>query len=189
MRVALNGYFWDQPRTGSGQYLRHLWHALSEAHPPVEPGEHLDLVMLYAGGRGSGIGDRVRQRARSPIPDPRPLSPIDKFLWEGWGVMSAAVRGGAQLLHVPYLTAPFVKRVPVVVTAHDMIPWVMPGYGGAGAVRLYLALAAAAVKRADLIIDDSEASRRDAVRVLRLPPGKVHTVYLGMTAPPEYHRQ
>src|SRR6476620_11494551 len=154
MRVALNGYFWDQPRTGSGQYLRHLWHALSDTHAPAGPAERLDLVMLQPGDRGSGMPE-------TPTPGPRPPTPLDKLLWEGWGVMSAAVRGSAQLLHVPYLSAPFVRRVPVVVTAHDMIPWVVPGYGGSGAVRLYLALAAVAVKRVDLIIADSEASRRD----------------------------
>src|SRR5437867_9173237 len=117
MRVALNGYFWDQPRTGSGQYLRHLWHALSETHAPVgpapgkEPGEHLDLVMLHPRGQGSGVRDQSQ---------PATLTPLDKLLWEGWGVTSAAVRGGAQLLHVPYLSAPFVKRVLVVVSAHGV---------------------------------------------------------------------
>jgi glycosyltransferase involved in cell wall biosynthesis len=189
MRVALNGYFWDQPRTGSGQYLRHLWRALPETLAPVGSapggapgeGEHLDLVMLHP--RGSGILDYGSPQIQNR------LTPLDKFLWEGWGVMSAAVREGAQLLHVPYLSAPFAKRVPVVVTAHDMIPWVVPGYGGSPTVRLYLALAAAAVKRADLIIADSEASRRDALRVLKVPPGKVHTVYLGAVTPPEHIRQ
>lgn len=91
-----------------------------------------------------------------------------------------ASRHRAQLLHIPYLAAPIRKTMPTVITAHDMIPWVVPGYKGSAFVQLYLALAAASAKRADLIIADSDASRRDVIKVLRVPPQKVHTVYLGV---------
>jgi glycosyltransferase involved in cell wall biosynthesis len=95
---------------------------------------------------------------------------------------------GADVLHVPYLSAPLpgLTGMPVVVTAHDMIPWVVPGYEGSPAVRLYLRLAALAVKRARLVLADSEASRRDVIRVLRMPPSRVRTVYLGMEPHPAY---
>jgi glycosyltransferase involved in cell wall biosynthesis len=73
-----------------------------------------------------------------------------------------------------------------VVTAHDMIPWVVPGYAGSPLFRLYLAMAVAGVKRATAIMADSEASRRDVIRVLRVPPGRVHTVYLGVEPPLDY---
>ena len=61
-----------------------------------------------------------------------------------------------------------------------MIPWVVPGYGGSLLFKLYLALATAGVKRAAAIMADSEASRRDVIRILRIAPSRVHTVYLGM---------
>ena len=135
--------------------------------------------MSVSGGR-SGVGDLDLELLvpprKIPTHDPRSPTPFDKFLWESWGVMSEAVRKEAQLLHVPYLSAPFVKRMPVVVTAHDMIPWVVPGYSGSAAVRLYLALMAVSVKRARLIIADSDASRRDVIKVLKVPPSKVHNL-------------
>src|SRR5438270_806840 len=177
MRVALNGYFWGQPRTGSGQYLRHLWSAFSDLTPPTEspgsqrfPGESDMVLMLMPVGGNFKTGDKHLQTA---ILEPKPLAPVQKFAWENWGVMSRAVRQRADLLHVPYLSAPWAKRVPVVVTAHDMIPWVLPGYEGSPAVRIYLMLAALAVKRADLIIADSDASRRDVIRVLKVPSSRV----------------
>jgi glycosyltransferase involved in cell wall biosynthesis len=61
-----------------------------------------------------------------------------------------------------------------------MIPWVLPGYGGSAAARLYFAVAAASVKRADLIVADSEASRRDVIKVLGVHPRRVRTIYLGV---------
>ena len=194
MRVALNGYFWHQPLTGSGQYLRHLWTALSE----ITGGTQSPAFSLLL------PPSRI---LREPVPTPpgftahrarpSPLRPLagrskylDKLLWEEWGVTREAKQQGAQLLHSPYLTAPFAGRgIPSVVTAHDMIPWVVPGYEGSPLMRIYLRLAVAGVKRAKLIMADSDASRRDIIKVLKVPPRKVRTVYLGMEPHPDYARE
>ena len=184
MRVALNGLFWDQPNTGSGQYLHHLWEALHErnahtAHP-------LDLHLL----RPDHNDERRKTKGASKPPVPRHSSPVarhsEKLLWEQWGVTREAKRVGARLLHLPYLAAPIISRLPSVVTAHDMIPWVVPGYAGSLSFRLYIRLAVAGARRAKLIMADSEASRLDAIRVLRVPPSRVRTVYLGVEPPRSY---
>ncbi len=125
-----------------------------------------------------------RRQPHIPLP-----GPLRKLAWEQRGAVMTAKRKGARVLHVPYLGAPLFAGLPVVVTAHDMIPWVVPGYGGSAPVRLYLALAAASARRARLIIADSEASRRDVIKVLKVPPSKVHTVYLGTASHPEYPAQ
>ncbi len=36
LRVAINGWFWSRPDTGSGQYLRQLLDALVKADPDIE---------------------------------------------------------------------------------------------------------------------------------------------------------
>jgi len=124
-------------------------------------------------------GFRVAQAMPPPLAGGKSRK-LDKVWWEQSGLAREARRHHAQLLHIPYLAAPIRKIMPTVITAHDMIPWVVPGYKGSAFVQLYLALAAASAKRADLIIADSDASRRDVIRVLRVPPQKVHTVYLGV---------
>jgi glycosyltransferase involved in cell wall biosynthesis len=70
-----------------------------------------------------------------------------------------------------------------------MIPWVVPGYEGSLPVRIYLRLAVAGVKKAKLIMADSDASRRDIRKVLKVPPRKVRTVYLGMEPHPDHTRE
>ena len=198
MRVALNGCFWDQPLTGSGQYLRHLWTALSEiAQPAPSPGQaaHGPAFSLLlppfskTDGPAPTLPGFSMHKAR-----PLPLGPVsgrsknlDKLLWEQGGVTREARRHRARLLHSPYLTAPLPgRRIPCVVTAHDMIPWVVPGYEGSALVRIYLRLSVAGVKRARLIMADSDASRMDIIKVLKVPPRKVRTVYLGMEPHPQY---
>src|SRR3954469_6976372 len=129
MRVAINGYFWDQPRTGSGQYLRHLRRALSELPTASE----LDLTVLVPGGADDGrwtTDDEAKDAGSSNPIVHRPSSivrrrlptPLAKTSWETWGIMTEARRRGAVLLHVPYFSAPLARQIPVVVTAHDMIP-------------------------------------------------------------------
>lgn len=176
MRVALNGYFWEQPLTGSGQYLHHLWSALNK--PPYNEHDRFSLL-------------RPDTASREPrmqiIPDPK--SKIGKIVWEQKGISRQARRARAHLLHVPYLSAPLVRPCRTVVTAHDVIPWVVPGYASTPRMRLYLALAVAGVKRARLVIADSDASRRDAIRALGLRADRVHRVYLGVEAHPEYTQQ
>ena len=185
MRVALNGYFWDEPRTGSGQYLHHLWSALNQ--PPYN--RHDRFSLLRPGGQGSGTpgldpGD-------FPLPavgvsSGSPKFKIAKLRWEQRGVEVMARRARAQLLHIPYLSAPLIQQRRTVVTAHDVIPWVLPGYAGSLQMRLYLALSVAGIKRARLVLADSNSSRRDAIRALGLKPERVHTVYLGTETHPDY---
>ncbi|MEO8287388.1 MAG: glycosyltransferase family 1 protein [Chloroflexota bacterium] len=195
MHVAFNGYFWDQERTGSGQYLRHLWSALnntSSASSSHDAGRD-SYTLLLPPGQGGDVpvtpGGRVAHGRALPVVGGR-VGHLEKLYWEEIGVARLAKKRRADVLHVPYLSAPAplpgLHSFPVVVTAHDMIPWVVPGYSGSAAVRLYLAVAAASVKRADLILADSEASRRDVIKVLRVSPKRVRTVYLGMEPHPTY---
>ncbi|MEO6456870.1 MAG: glycosyltransferase family 1 protein, partial [Chloroflexia bacterium] len=177
MRVALNGYFWDQPRTGSGQYLHHLWSALNQS--PYNKHDSYSLLR-------PGIEAQTSDRVSGGVSPEGSGSKVQKLIWEQKGVALGAQRVRAHVLHIPYLSAPLVQPCRTVVTAHDVIPWVVPGYQVTFKMRLYLALSVAGVKRARFVLADSEASRRDAIKALGLKPHKVHTVYLGMEAHPEY---
>ncbi|MDQ3928075.1 MAG: glycosyltransferase family 4 protein, partial [Chloroflexota bacterium] len=194
----MNGYFWDQPLTGSGQYLRHLWTALSEITGHTSSPSHLaqsptfSLLLPPSASPNESVPAPPGFSAHHARPHPLAgrNANLDKLLWEEWGVTREAKRQRAKLLHSPYLSAPlFGRRVPTVVTAHDMIPWVVPGYEGSLQVRLYLRLAVAGVKKAKVIMADSDASRRDIIRVLKVPPRKVRTVYLGTEPHPDYTRE
>jgi glycosyltransferase involved in cell wall biosynthesis len=165
--------------------LRHLWSALCER-------ASTDTYTLLL---PPGASDQPPQTPNMRVIYARPVrlvggrsANLDKIMWEAWGAAREARQVRAGLLHVPYLAAPLpgMAQMPVVVTAHDMIPWVVPGYSGPPAVRIYLRLAAASARRARLVLADSEASRRDAIKVLRMPPSRVRTVYLGMEPHPEY---
>ena len=87
-------------------------------------------------------------------------------------------RLGVDVAHVPYWAGPLRPSVPTVVTIHDLIPLLLREYRGGPLVRLYTALVSTTAQSAALVLTDSEASRRDIVTHLDLPPERVRVVYL-----------
>ena len=176
MKVALNAHFFHHPHTGSGQYLVHLLAAFRrlgvEARPlcdghPEQP----------AGGWPGGW---PVQSGRTPVDalggDAR------KVWWEQVTWLSLARQAGVDVAHVPYFAPPLWRPggLPVVATIHDLIPLILPEYVTSPLVRLYNALVSAAARRADRILVDSQASRRDVTRLLGIAPERVRVVYLAV---------
>jgi glycosyltransferase involved in cell wall biosynthesis len=159
VRVAINALFWNQPATGSGQYVRHLAAHLANQAPDIE--------LLLVGPRGQTI-------LRPPLGA--------QTVSAGSTALSAYPRTarnrGADVLHVPYFAPPRYSRVPVVVTIHDLIPLLLRGYRGGPLVRAYTAWVARAARNADRVLTDSRAAARDIAEHLNLPAGRVQVVYL-----------
>src|SRR5690606_17977624 len=82
------------------------------------------------------------------------------------------------LVHIPYFAAPAIKRVPYVVTIHDLIPMIVPEYHGSVAMRAYLQLVARTARGAALVLTDSEYSRQEIIRVLDVAPEQVRSIPL-----------
>ncbi len=154
MRIGINAFFLKRPETGSGQYTRHLLEALARVEPANE-------YILF----GPAIRD-----SRFAIRNLRKL-------WFEQVSFPRACRG-LDLAHVPYFASPLFPTTPTVVTIHDLIPLILPAYRGSLLVRAYTRLVAAAARRADAVIADSQASKRDIVRLLGIPSPRVHVVYL-----------
>ncbi len=150
IRVAINASYLHRPDTGSGQYLSHL---LEEFRKPE-----------YA----------IETQLIEPPSDDN----VDKLRFEQIGFPRAARAASADLAHVPYFGSAVGTRVPTVVTIHDLIPMLLPAYRGSLKVRAYTRLVALAARRARAIIADSDASKRDIIRLLGVDERKVRVIYL-----------
>lgn len=177
MHILINGWFWGEATTGSGQYL----HRLVEHLARQESGAKFTLLMPGIGERGLGAGDRDAESSlltlRSSIPPlPRQLA---KLYWEQIAVPAAARRLGVDLLFVPYWAAPLWQPAPTVVTVHDLIPLLLPVYRGGLLNRLYTALVSATARRAAAIITVSRAGAQDVISHLHIPSTRVFPVHHG----------
>ena len=185
MRIVLNGWFIDQPHTGSGQYTLQLLKQL----PHIAPRHEYALVVPHKNSFQiiDITADTDFQLLTSTLRVKRPASNFRKLLFEQSIMPRAAQAYEADVLHVPYWAPPLRSSVPIVVTIHDIIPLILPQYRGGPLVRAYTELVSAAARGATLILTDSDASRADIMQHLRIPADRVRTIYLA--ADPEFIRR
>ena len=152
MRLEVNAYFRAHPATGSGQYLAHLVDALRAGYPDVH----------------------IAERRPSPQLRGNP----GKVMWEQL-VWPRQARVAAAVRHVPYLAPPVIDG-GAVVTAHDVIPYVMPAYGAGWRGWLYGLPVRFGIRRTRHVIADSRATHRDLVRVMAVRVERITVVHLGV---------
>jgi glycosyltransferase involved in cell wall biosynthesis len=172
MRVAINGWFWDQPSTGSGQTVRNFVPALVAQEPTLE----ISLVVPEWAAMGQAIGEMPERVTLTLVPC-RPGN-LGKLWFEQRTFPRTCRQLGVDLAHIPYFASSLSPLLPTVVTIHDLIPMILPEYRGSVLVRLYTSLVASAAARAHMVLTDSEASKRDILSHLKLADTRVRVVYL-----------
>lgn len=97
---------------------------------------------------------------------------------------------GCDVFHATNLVRHPPRRPRLTSTIHDMTSWIMPELHSA-ATRRADAATAGVLRRAHRLIAVSEATKRDAVRILRIPPERITVIHSGIpqaffhTAPDE----
>ena len=76
------------------------------------------------------------------------------------------------VFHAPFYVAPLLARCPVVVTIHDLIPFLFRIYGCAKQMAIKTGYRLAAFK-ASRVIADSQNTADDVVRLLGFPPERI----------------
>lgn len=182
MHIALNGWFWGQLTTGSGQYLHHLVQRL----PEIAPQHEYTLLLPRASASGADAQSVARfapppvwraERVGTPF-DRLAAVAVAKTWFEQVAFPLACRRLGVAVAHVPYWGSPWWRPCRVVVTVHDLIPLLLPAYRGGLRQRLYTRLVAHTARRAALILTDSQASRQDIIQRLGVAAERVQTVLL-----------
>jgi glycosyltransferase involved in cell wall biosynthesis len=171
MHIAVNGWFWGQMNTGSGQYLHHLARCL----PEIDDEQRYTMVLPQTSGAAAPAGWQVV----AATPAARRLGANLAKLWfEQVSFPRACNRLGADVAFTPYWGAPWQQPCPGAVTVHDLIPLLLPAYRGGALQRAYTWLVTETARRADLVLTDSLASRQDIVQQLAIPAERVHAVLL-----------
>lgn len=97
------------------------------------------------------------------------------------GLARAAQAAAADLIHVPAAMPAYSASLPLVLTIHDAIPWRHPEwFTRANALQQRL-LVGRAARRADRVLTDSHASKRDIIELLRVPEERITVVHLGVS--------
>ena len=179
MRIGIDYTAAVQQGAGIGRYARQLISAL------VELDAENKYALLVGGG---GVRDAAfqiepltrRANVRSvllPVSD-HTLS----ILWHRlhlplWVELSC---GPLDLFHSPDFTLPPVLRARTILTVHDL-SFIRVPECAEPRLRAYLLQAVpASVRRADVVLADSECTRADLIELLGADPGRVEVVYAGV---------
>jgi glycosyltransferase involved in cell wall biosynthesis len=169
MHIAFNGWFWDQPFTGSGQYIRRLLTYLRRIAPDLK----LTLI----------VPDRIAEPDALPpdvavIPLRTGTGNIGKVWFEQRSYPDAVKRLKADIAHVPYWGAPLSVDARLVVSVLDVIPLVIPDYAAALPARLYTSLVTASARGAAHILTLSNAAKTDIVKYIGYPSKQITVTHL-----------
>jgi glycosyltransferase involved in cell wall biosynthesis len=174
--VGLAGLGLDIPHSGTAVYTRNLVPRLAAAAP--------DLSFCLFTRRSSWRDARLpAKRVSTPferLDQTRPAwARADKLAWETIALPLASAARRESILHMLHFAAPPVHHGRLVVTVHDVIPLVLPGYHRGPASKIYSRLMARLVRRADAIIAVSHHARSEIVKTLRVDEARVFVTYEG----------
>ncbi|MEM8531001.1 MAG: glycosyltransferase family 1 protein [Chloroflexota bacterium] len=114
---------------------------------------------------------------------PIPLTP--RRMTQFWQRLRAPLpieifTGRLDLLYSPdFVLVP--TRAPSILTVHDLSFYVYPEFAAQGMVRYLSDAVPRAVRRADLVLADSQATKNDMVRMMNADPARILVVYPGVT--------
>lgn len=152
-------------RGGIASYVSHLLPALAALDPAT------DYRVLRS------RRDPTRKEAGENFRRATLWTPCHHRL-ERWTLGVEVARLGLDLLHSPDFIPPAFGARRFVITVHDLNFLYFPQFLTDESRRYYNRQIAWAVRRADHILADSEATRADLIRLLGVPPERVTAVHL-----------
>jgi glycosyltransferase involved in cell wall biosynthesis len=172
MHIAFNGWFWNQPSVGSGQYIRHLLAALQQLDP--------DLTLTLIVPEHVTTLDHLPPDVNVAHGKTRFGGKLGKVWFEQRGYPDMVRSVGADIAHVPYWGAPLSSPARLVTSVLDIIPLKMPVYRGGIGNLLYTSLVSASAKGSAHVLTLSEASKRDIVDELEISGDKITVTHLAV---------
>lgn len=176
----------DSASRGIGTYVRGLLEGL--AGLGLSPRVRL-LLTTGAAPAEAAPGTRAGPEGSGPEAAPAPRFAIGarvprlerraQVLADPLLVSAAVRRARPRLYHATEQGQPWRTGVPVVVTVHDLIPFLRPGYSRRS--RWLRSPGMHLIRRAGLVVVPSDATARDCVRVAGVAPERIRTVPHGLS--------
>lgn len=103
-----------------------------------------------------------------------------RFFWDQLTYPIVAKKHGADLLHQPCFSAPFLFKGPIVITIHDLISMLFPENIPFASRMFYSKWMPITYGKATQIITVSQSTKNDVVRLLQIPPEKITVIPLAV---------
>ncbi len=171
MHIAMNGWFWNQQTTGSGQYVRNLVTYLKKINRDLD----ISLILPPHIQNPEGVPDGVTVVETGNSSKP---SKWGKVWFEQRTFPKMAKTIKADIAHVPYWGTPLACEVKLVTSVLDVIPLLYPIYNQGMMTSLYTSLVSTAVRGSGEIITISETAKIDIEEQLGIAEEDITVTYL-----------
>jgi len=159
-------------QAGLARYARSLARALVTYRAQ----EHEFRLFYYGGRRDRLLPDLENIPARTVRAAPKPWR-MAVWLGQRMGIGFDRLLPDAELFHATeHLLMPL-RRIPTVLTVHDLIYHLFPAYHKRLNYRYLNAAMPLYVQRADAVITISESTKRDVMRIYHVPEEKITVIY------------
>jgi len=168
IRILVDLLFYTGTKGGMESYVRNLYSSM---------GRH-DFEFVALASRELASSDNSWFPGR--VIDSG-ISGESRIAW-AWGELTAvsttARKEGADLIHAPANIGPWRAKVPVVLTLHDLLPFVRPAFVPGRYAPLLRLLVSRAARNARRVLTISEHSRTDIESVLHISPTAIDVIPL-----------
>lgn len=104
-----------------------------------------------------------------------------RFLWDQFRFPKIAQINNVDILHQPCFSVPIFYHGKKIVTVHDIIPLKFPKNLPLASRLFYSKWMTYSYRYADMIIADSECTKRDIIKHLKISPEKIRVIYLAVS--------
>ena len=174
MRIGLNALLCSSGRnyrrTGVSRYVDELVRNLARLEPD-------DELVAYVGRHVAPEGWEGVQLRRAVVPIERP--PV-RIAWEVAALPIVTRRDHLDLFHGTVNSIPAGLGSPALVTVHDLAFLKFPGQVTAKRYQYLRRMIRSSVRRADLVLVPSSATRADVIETFEVDPGRVIVTPLGV---------
>lgn len=175
MNIALTALQQRHFLTGTGRCIAEVFRWL----PRIEGGA-AHHYLLYARPEQVKLFEEVPPRSRIRVVEDCPASPYKRVLWEATRLPGVVRHDAVDLYHGPANFLPLRKTTPQVLTLHDMFFFKNPKRTFWLRSAYWRWMLKATWRHADLIITDSEYSRKDICHYLPVNPARIRVVPCGV---------
>jgi glycosyltransferase involved in cell wall biosynthesis len=168
--VAFDARYVNDRYHGIGRHAYNLLDALTR----LDPGRRY-LAYYHPGYRNTRFNmETLRGRSNvelRPIRLPLYL-PSEQLVWP---ILLARAR--VDLFHSPYVVLPFLARIRLIMTVHDLVFELHPEYRPRSYLqRFYRPVTQLGIQRADLVLTVSESTGRDVQAYYRINRASIHVI-------------
>lgn len=166
MRIGIDARLVYYSRAGIGQYILGILRGLAKVLGP----NHREELLVLKSRKDRSLSEENANFRHHPLWTP------SHHLLEQWTIPLEIAPLGLDLLHSPDFIPPFRRNCRAVITIHDLAFLLYPHFLTAESARYYGQIDRA-VRHTDHIIAVSEATKKDAVRLLGVPERKITVIY------------